>query len=132
MSRDNVDIVRAGYDAIARGDLDALFELLDPEIEMGDSGNFPDVDAYWGHQGVLDFFAKQASVFEDFRLVPERFIPVGNEVIVLHKQVGTSRLTGMRLEANYAHVWTMQDGRAIRGRTYDSWEAALSELGVQE
>ena len=33
MSEQNVEIVRASWDAWSRGDMDALFEFYDPEVE---------------------------------------------------------------------------------------------------
>jgi len=132
MSQQNVEIVRRGYDAVARGDFEALFEILDPGIEMRDAANSPDVEVYRGHQGVFDFLAKQASVFDDFHLLPERFVAVEDEVVVLHRQVGRSRRTGLRLEARYAHVWILRDKQAIRGRTYESWDAALEAVGLRD
>jgi len=132
-SQENVELVRRGYDALARGEFDALFQVLDPDVEMRDAGNFPEAGVYRGHQGVLDFLAQQAPVWDDFRILPERFIPVGdNEVLVLHKQVGRSKITGLQLEAPYAHIWTIRDGLAIQGRTYDSWEAGLAAAGLRE
>ena len=130
---ENVELVRRGYDALARGDFDALFRVLHPEVEMRDAGNFPEAGVYTGHQGVLDFLAQQAPVWDDFRILPERFIPVGDDgVLVLHKQVGRSKITGLQLEAPYAHIWTIRDGLVIQGRTYDSWEAGLEAVGLRE
>jgi uncharacterized protein len=132
MSQENVELVRRGYEALARGDFDALFQVLDPDVEMRDAANFPEAGAYIGHRGVLDFLAQQAPVWDDFRILPERFIAVDDEVLVLHKQVGRSKITGLQLEARYAHVWTIRDSLAIQGRTYDSWEAGLEAVGLRE
>jgi ketosteroid isomerase-like protein len=41
MSQENVELVRRGYEALARGDFDALFQVLDPDVEMRDAANFP-------------------------------------------------------------------------------------------
>lgn len=129
----NVELVQRGYEALARGDFDALFRVLHPDVEMRDAGNFPEAGVYRGHQGVLDFLAQQAPVWDDFRILPERFIPVGDDgVLVLHKQVGRSKITGLQLEAPYAHVWTIRDGLVIQGRTYDSWEAGLAAAGLRD
>ena len=132
MSQENVDLVRRGYEALARGDLDALFQILDPDVEMDDAANFPEASVYKGHQGVLDFLSQQAPVWDDFQILPERFIAVEDKVLVLHKQVGRSKITGLQLEARYAHVWTIRDGLGIQNRTYDSWEAGLKAVGLSE
>ena len=133
MSQENVDRVRRGYEALAQGDFQALFEILHPAVEMSDAENFPEVGTYRGHQGVLDFLAQQTPVWDDFRLVPERFLAVGDDgVLVLHRQTGRSKQTGLRLDAPYAHFWTVREGQAVRCVTYSSWEEALEAVGLSE
>jgi ketosteroid isomerase-like protein len=33
VSQENVEVLREGYDAFARGDLDAVLERLDPDVD---------------------------------------------------------------------------------------------------
>ena len=33
MSRENLEIVRSGYEAFARGDIEGVLEIMDPEVE---------------------------------------------------------------------------------------------------
>ena len=40
MSQKNVDIIRGMYDAFARGDIPAVLEVLDPDIEWREAENF--------------------------------------------------------------------------------------------
>jgi ketosteroid isomerase-like protein len=55
MSQENVDLVRRGYEALARGDFDALFQVLDPDVEIRDAANFPEAGVYRGrHHGISD------------------------------------------------------------------------------
>ena len=72
MSQENVELVRRGYEALARGDFDALFQVLAPDVEMRDAANFPEAGVYKGHQGVLDFLSQQAPVWDDFQILPEQ------------------------------------------------------------
>jgi ketosteroid isomerase-like protein len=57
MSQEN--LIRASYKAWRDGDLDALLETLDPNVELVTSGSFPDLDpAYRGHDGIRNFWAR--------------------------------------------------------------------------
>ena len=61
MSQENVEKVRAGYEAFSRRDLDAALAHIHPEIEWQQSSAFPDARTFHGHEGVRGFFEQ---VFE--------------------------------------------------------------------
>jgi len=133
MSQENVDLMRRAYDAFGQGDLDTVFQIVDPEIELEDHRELPDAGSYKGHQGLLEAVANQARVWDDWRLIPERFVAARDDtVVVLHKQAGRSKATGLNLEAPYAHVWTIHGGLAVQLRTYGSWQEGLQAAGVRE
>jgi ketosteroid isomerase-like protein len=49
----NAEIVRAGFDALSRGDLAGLPEVIDPGIEWTVRPDLPEAGTYHGHQDVL-------------------------------------------------------------------------------
>lgn len=53
----NVKIIRRGYDCFARGDLDALREIMAPDIVWHEPGRSPLAGDHKGPDGVLAFFA---------------------------------------------------------------------------
>ena len=58
MTAQNADIIRRGYDAFARADLPAVFEMLDTEITWHVPGSSPLSGDYKGHDEVGGFFAR--------------------------------------------------------------------------
>ncbi|HYY23229.1 MAG TPA: nuclear transport factor 2 family protein [Thermoleophilaceae bacterium] len=131
MAQDNVELMRRAYRAFERGDLDTVYEILDPEVELSDHAELPDAGSYKGHAGVLEAVANQARVWDGWQMIIDRFVPVGEDkVVVLHRQTGRSKLTGLIMKAPYAHVWTMRRGRAVKLETYGSWEEGLRAAGV--
>jgi hypothetical protein len=56
VSRENVETVRASYEAQARGDLEAALAAADPEIEVYDH-DILDAREYRGVEGVLRWHA---------------------------------------------------------------------------
>jgi hypothetical protein len=51
MSKENVDVVRRGYEAFASGRI--AFDFLDTEIEWRGPREFPDLaEPFFGHEGV--------------------------------------------------------------------------------
>ena len=65
MSQENVEIVRAAYDAFERGDLDAVSELHDPAIEWQTSAEDPDAATHRGRVAVRHYFEGYMETFPD-------------------------------------------------------------------
>ena len=58
MTAQNAELIRRGYDAFARADLPAVFEMLDTEITWHVPGTSPLSGDYKGHGEVGGFFAR--------------------------------------------------------------------------
>jgi ketosteroid isomerase-like protein len=59
MSEENVEIVRASWEAWRRGDMDALFEFYDPEVEWDMTHSYvPDMGVFHGHEGCGSSFVR--------------------------------------------------------------------------
>ena len=70
MSQDNVEIVRASWEAWSRGDTEALLEFYDPEVEWDMTHSYvPDMGVFHGHDGIREFFREWRRVL---RRVPRR------------------------------------------------------------
>lgn len=54
----NVKLIRRGYDCFARGDLEALREIMAPDIVWHEPGRSPLAGDHKGSDGVLAFFAQ--------------------------------------------------------------------------
>jgi len=67
--------------------------------------------------GVEGFFAAYrtyAEMWESYSLKPERFVEVGDKVVVEAKIAGTTRRGGVSLEQAVAAVYTFEGGRIRR------------------
>ena len=51
MSQENVEMVRAAYEAMSRGDWDAAFEEAEPDVELVPPDRSPSQRAREGHGG---------------------------------------------------------------------------------
>ena len=87
MSQENVEIVRGAWDAWGRGDMAALFDFYDPEVEWDMAHSYvPDMGVFHGHDGVRDLFRQWRDFFAEYYAEPEEFIDAGDCVIVRIKQ----------------------------------------------
>jgi ketosteroid isomerase-like protein len=111
----NLDSVRGVYDAFARGDIPAVLGFLSPDVEWTEAEGFPYGGTYTGPDAVLSgVFMRLGAEWEGFAAVPDEFVDGGDTVVALGKYGGTYRATGKSLRADFAHVWKVRDGRAVR------------------
>jgi len=136
MSQENVEVVQRVYALLAdvvRGQLDdVVFELTDPNIVWDVSRRTFDPGVFHGHQGLRDFAARLAEVWESGRAEPAEFIATGDEVVVPVRLHLVSRTQGNTVTANAAHVWTLREGKIIRHRAFQTKAEALEAVGLRE
>lgn len=115
----NLDSVRRAYEAFAKGDIPAVLGFLSPDIEWTEAEGFPYGGTYTGPDAVLSgVFMRLGTEWDGFAAVPEEFIDGGETVVALGRYSGTYKATGKSFQANFAHVWRIQDGKAIRFTQY--------------
>ena len=133
MSQENVDVLKAGYEAFAKGDLDAALAIMDPEIEVLDHDRVLDSPKeYRGPQGVIQMTMEAAASFDEHRYEPEDFREVGDRVIVSVRRRGRGKGSGIEVDEAQWHVWDFREGKAVRLRTFVSRAEALEAVGLRE
>ena len=132
MSEENVNIMRQGYDAFNRGDIETVMGLMDPDIEWQepDVEGLPDRGTHHGSEAVAnEVFGAVAEHWDEFQAVPEEFLDAGERVIVLGHFRVRGKATGRTVDAPYAHVWTLRDGKVVQHRNYVDTATFLQSLG---
>jgi uncharacterized protein len=131
MSRENVQIVREAWDAWSRGDMAALFEFYDPEVEWDMSHSYiPDMGVFHGHEGVREFFGEWRAFFAEYWAEAQEFIEVGDSVIVRVHQGGRGRSSSVGVEMPaYWQLYRLRHGRAVRVEVYRDEEEARTAAG---
>jgi ketosteroid isomerase-like protein len=116
----NVDIVRSGYEAFGRGDLDALMTLFAEDISWVTPGppELPTAGNRRGLQQVGEFFQTLDTHFEVQQFIPRDFIAEGNKVVVTGDEVARSRKTGRPINIAWCHVFDMRDGKVATFNEY--------------
>lgn len=70
------------YDALNRGDWDAFFDLLHPEVELREEFIALDIAVYRGHDGVREWLRRSTEVMSGFRFEPLRFMRLEDSVVI--------------------------------------------------
>jgi ketosteroid isomerase-like protein len=113
MNRKSVEIIAELYAALARRDLPAIMERIDPEIIISQTALLPWGGEYHGIEGVQQFFTGLFMCI-DSQLAVEEFIDAGERVIVIGWTRGQVRATGASFNIRAVHVWTVKGGRGAR------------------
>jgi ketosteroid isomerase-like protein len=133
MSDENVAVVRGIYGAFAAGDVPGVVERMSPDIVWNEAESFPyaDNNPYRGPEAILSgVFARLGTEWDGFAASPEEYLDAGDTVIVLGRYRGTYRATGGALDAQLAHVWRIEDGKAVRFQQYTDTLAAARAIGT--
>ena len=111
----NLNSVQGVYDAFAKGDIPAVLGFLSSDVDWTEAEGFPYGGTYTGPNAVLEgVFMRLGTEWESFAVVPDEFIDGGDTVVVLGKYSGTYKATGKSFQANFAHVWKVREGKAVR------------------
>jgi ketosteroid isomerase-like protein len=128
---DNVDIVRAVFEAFSRRDMAALLDLADPEIEFrpATARVAGRTDPYRGHDGLRKYLADVARVWQELRSEPDEYRQVGDRVVATGRVYAWG--VGRVIDAPAGWVWRLRDGKVVEGRVYDTRRAALEAVGLE-
>ena len=129
MADANVETLRRGYEAMNRRDLSEVSSLIDEDIvwdpgELSPEGR----PGSHGRDSFLTFVGSWIDAFDDFRVEPYEIIEDEPFVLALVRQSGHGHASGAPIEIEIAHLWTIEDGRAIRLESYRSRQAALEAV----
>jgi ketosteroid isomerase-like protein len=131
MSRENVELVRTIHAAYGAGDYEAVFSLLDEDIEWAEPTDSAGASTYHGHDGVRACTVSWVGTFgATFRYEPEEFTDLGEHVLVRARQSGKGRTSGVEVSMETFNVWTVRDGKVTRMRMFRQRSDALEAAGV--
>ncbi len=145
MSEENVEIVRKCYEAFnafMRRELseEAISEVarqfVDPEVEWRWHGRrtMPDQPQQLrGFPEFVAFWEQFRSAWVDLVTEPLEFIEApGDCVLVVLRQSGRGRESGVPIETHFFQVWWIRDGKVRKGEIFRHRADALEAAGVRE
>jgi ketosteroid isomerase-like protein len=131
MSHENVEIVKAAFEAWQRQDWDAVFQDAVPSYEVDLSRSFGPWRGVYGVDQVRRFIDEFTDSWESMRFEAHEFIEAGDLVVM----PGTTHLRGrdgIEVSATGTWVWTIRDGAIERLILYQERQEALEAVGLSE
>ena len=135
-----VELVRRSYRMLAdlREDPDGpadrlLRELVDERFELHMPATYPEgAQVFGGLEGLRRWTDKTREIWDEWRFEVERYIDAGDRVVALVHVVAEGGLSGVHLERDTAHIWTIADGKVTRCEVYLDRAEALKAMGLKD
>ena len=109
------------YEAFGKGDIGGVIGTLAPEVEWWEAENFiyADSNPYVGPNSVLNgVFMRIGGEWDDFQVSPKEILDAGETVIGHGYYSGVYKKTGKPVRAQFAHLFTFQDGKVVKFQQY--------------
>ena len=132
MSSQSVEIVHAMFEAFQRSDEETLLALADPNVEVHPSWDSLTLEVGRGHEQFLKFWREWPSFWESYSLQPCEFIDAGDKVVVILHERARSRPGFTEVEDEFAHVWTVRDGKVTRVDIFNEKSEAAKAAGLEK
>ena len=139
MSRENVEVVRGIYEAVARRDTAAILALYDAGVELHFSpGTLADhlvggTLVWSGHDGLRTFDRELREAFENFETTCDELIDAGEHVVSVSRYRGRGRRSGVEIDGPFQFlVWSIRGGEVTRVDWYSTRTEALEAVGLSE
>jgi ketosteroid isomerase-like protein len=131
MSQENVEIVRAVYDASNREDWEAVLKHMDPDFEFDFSRAVGPIHGVFKPDQVRAFWDEIFGMWEAVRFELGEIVEAGEQVATLSTDYYRGR-DGIELTIRPCFLWTFRDGRIVHICFYQKWHEALEAVGLSE
>jgi ketosteroid isomerase-like protein len=131
MSQERVERLLQAYEALNRGDLDAVSAGLAPDFEFIPPPMLPEGVVYRGPDGMRELWETWSGTLENFRIEVEETIDAGDQVIVMAAVSGAAG--GLDVSSpSFAWVWSFDGDTAVRMEAMPNRATALEAVGLSE
>jgi hypothetical protein len=126
-----VQVVQQAYAAFQRGDIDGVIALLAEDIDWlvpGWPADLPMGGQRKGKAEVKRFFREVAESWNFEGFEPRQLVAQGETVVALGYYSGTSKAGARRFGAEWAHAFTIRNGKIGKFREYTDTANLLEAL----
>jgi ketosteroid isomerase-like protein len=124
--RDNVESVRRLWEAFDEGGVEAVLDIVDPDVEwslFGTSG-----EAVHGHEGLRRYMADTAARGDEIDASPYTYEALGDDAVLVSGHVRRRTVSGMT-DTQLYWLYRFRNGRLFRFDAYQTRDEALRGAG---
>ena len=131
MSRENVEVVRAFYEAWNAGDMDAFRDLYDPDVIMRAPEGWPEPGPFVGRETVMREWEQVREAWNADVVEPiSDFIDAADRVVVRHSWRGAGH--GPEVNLEITNVLMVRKGRIFYQEFFWDHAEALEAVGLSD
>jgi ketosteroid isomerase-like protein len=133
MSQENVEIVRRGFAAANRGDLEGALEEWAPDAvwDWSNSRGF-DAGVFRGHDEIRAFWHRFLEAFDEVRFELDDPVEVKDGLLIVKNVAYFRGRDGIEAQARSAWLVTIRDGKQTSLTLYQTKQEALEAAGLRE
>ena len=133
MSQENVEAVRASFDAHRAGGIEAALPFYSPNCVWDAGPGWLEDRIYHGHEGLRSVDGVFRENFEDYALTVIEIRDLGECVLALYEATGRIKGSGLPIRQPIGIVFSgFHDGKVGGVRSFFSWREALEAVGLEE
>ena len=132
MSLENVEIVRSGYQAWNRGDLDHIGRVTDEAFEWREASEVPGAGTRRGRAEFDRYLRSFEHFWREFEFEPIEIRDAGDRVLAEVIERGRSASSDIEVSQHFIHVWTLREGKVVRLEGFYDKAAALEAAGLPQ
>ena len=130
MSDANVEVVRRGYEALGRFEVEPFLPDCDPELEFVSLVGQVEGGSYRGHEGMRKFVSDLAEAWDLWEPVPEHLEGAGDNVIATGRTRLRGKGSGVVIDFEWGQVFRFRNGKLLWTRIYSDPAEARREYEV--
>ena len=131
MSQENLQFVLAGYARANAGERVPELDFWHEDAEYQAAREDPDSETHKGIEAIRRQFARWYEAYPDLRVEPLDGKAENDLVFVWVRFSGHGAASGIPIEMELAHVWTVREGKAVRVVEYFDRSEALDAISLR-
>ena len=135
MSQENLEAFKRGLERGNRGDVEALLEVLDPEVAWHSALHAllgGEATVFRGHDGVREMLRDLYEAFDEFQIEISEIRDLGDRLVAIGRTRARGETSGADVESPVGFVTEFKNGKAISVRGYLDPKEALEAAGLRE
>jgi uncharacterized protein len=126
------EILRRGYDAFNRGDVDAMTEIMEPDFVWHEAPEVPGPKATIGREEFAGYVRSFDRLWEEFSFeVTELEEGSGEMMLARVRGQGRGREAGTEIDLEIFHVWRLRGERVARMDAFLDERSAREAAGLE-
>jgi ketosteroid isomerase-like protein len=130
MSQENVEVVRAIYDAYDRGDYRAALDHFHRDVEWFGPPDVSNSGFARGHEGVNHALGTWVGTWDEYHFELRELIDAGDDVLAVGWHRGRGKGSGVEVSEEIFSVWTLHLGEVVRQRMFRDGGQAREAAGL--